>query len=130
MTIETVITMTTFAGLPANCPPANAAPCAVTVYRRASGTPVPADELHSYAEMGKPLNLANQCRGHGVSVYADRRDVERKLKAYPAGGGTHIAEAVLTANDGVIAHTPNWRAPDSHHTWWPFAGVDRASLFK
>lgn len=84
----------------------------------------------SWVEMGKIVKGAKECQSNGVSVYADRRDAEHNLKVFPGSGGTHIVEAALSGNDGVVAHTPNQKRPDSHHTWWPFNGVDRAALFK
>lgn len=122
--------MTTFQGLPANCPPSSAALCALTVFRRASGTPPTTYDMLSYAELGKVVKGARACQSHGLSVYTDRRDAEHNVKAFPGCGGTQIVEATLTHGDGVVAHTPNQQKPDSHHTWWPYSSVDRAALFK
>lgn len=127
--------MTTFAGLPTGCPKcvAGVTDCNDTVYRVTKGNPPKADDMLSYAERGITLRYPTTtgiCKSHGLSVYTDRRDAEHAVTMVPAGGGTYIATASLSVNDGVIAHTPPKSNPDSHHTWWPYASVNRSSLFK
>lgn len=120
--------MTKFAGYPANCPP----PAAVTpngqaVYRVTSGPPPAAQDFLSYVEMGRRVSGAKSCQARGLSVYTDKADAQNRAKLY---GGTYIAEATLSGTDGLVAPTPNQLTPDSHHTWWPYDGIDRAALFK
>lgn len=122
--------MANFNGLPANCPPQNAtAPSSLTVYRQTFGPPVSAVHLQTYAELGMAVSPSKECQSHGVSVYTDHRDVANKVQLYP-WKGTHVAQGTLDAKDGVVVATPNRKAPDSHHTWWPCNGIDRAALFK
>lgn len=123
--------MTTFAGYPANCPPAGAVPPngQLRVYRATSGPPPAAQDFLSYVEMGRRVTAPKQCQARGLSVYTELVDAENRAKLYP-GSGAYIAEASLNGTDGVVQPTPNNRTPDSHHTWWPYDGVDRAVLFK
>ncbi|MFM0603675.1 hypothetical protein PQR05_03985 [Paraburkholderia sediminicola] len=128
--------MTNFSGLPTGCPQCvpGVRPCGDSVFRVAQGNPPIADDMLSYAEKGIALlhsTTTGICKSHGLSVYTDRRDAEHAGRLAPGGGGTYIATAVLTGNDGVIAHTPPKRSPNSsHHTWWPCDGANRLSLFK
>lgn len=120
--------MSTFAGYPPNCPPANGRlPNGEVVYRVTSGPPPAAQDFLSYVEMGRQVSAGKACQARGLSVYSDKADAQNRARLY---GGTYIAEATLNGTDGVIAATPNQRTPDSHHTWWPFDGVDRAALFR
>lgn len=120
--------MSTYAGYPPNCPPATAAaPTGQVVYRVASGQSPAAQDFLSYLEMGRRIAAGRECLARGLSVYTDKADAENRARLY---GGTYIAEALLDGSSGALAATPNQKTPDSHHTWWPFDGVDRAALFK
>lgn len=132
--------MTNFPGLPSSLPKGcpqcvvGVTTCNDTVFRVTKGNPPVADDMLSDAELGKPMmypTTTGICKSHGLSVYTDRRDAVHARRLFPAGGGTYIATAVLTVNDGVIARTPLKSIPNSsRHTWWPCDGVDRLSLFK
>ncbi len=117
---------------PENCPPAEAEQASGTVYRLVRHDPPQAEDLKTYFEENprffdsKPELL---CKGCGVSVYTDLRDIRRLKKRSKKLKNRHIAEGKLNPTLGRIQHTPS-RRRKSHHTWWVPIGIKSWSVFK
>lgn len=72
------------------------------------------------------MNPSKICLARGLSVYTNIADAQNYVKLYP-NKGTYVAQATLNNTDGHVSATPS--KGNSHHTWWPFDGVDRKALF-
>jgi hypothetical protein len=82
------------------------------------------------AEKGKALSATGRgaCTRHGLSVFKDFQACALHRQLFPYLGDW-IATAELEPVHGRIALTANHNSPE-HHTWWPFEGVQRHTLFR
>ena len=110
---------------PADCPSEDTPVANLTVFRIVKHRPPTATDLLSHHETGR-LPKADPCLRCGLSVFIIAEDAAHQRKLMPRLG-EFIARGTLTAEHGKARLTPGQQP--SHTTWWPYIGVDRASLF-
>ncbi len=110
--------------LPVGCPPDVAEEIAQPreLFRLVRSLPPVEEDFRSWRaeqpQRGLPKELT-ECQARGLSVYAERYDLERILKL-PKFRGRWICRLRLRAGAGRIQQTGR----PSHHTWWPLADYD------
>ena len=117
---------------PENCPPAGVERASGTVYHLVQHDPPQTEDFITYYEENPKFFESNPhliCKGCGVSVYTDLRDIRRLKKRSKKLKNRHIAEGKLNPTLGRIQHTPS-RRRKSHHTWWVPIGIKSWSVFK
>lgn len=105
---------------PKNCPPVEVEPASGTVYHLVEHDPPQKNDFITYYEENPKFFENNPhlfCKGCGVSVYTDLRDIKRLRNRYKKFKHRHIAEGKLNPTLGLLQHTPS-RRRKSHHTWW------------
>ena len=108
--------------LPEDCPPDDAEEITAprVVYRLVRSHPPTNDDFRSQrAERPAARFNTSECRARGVSVFADRRDVERQTEV-PRLRGSAVCRVELNTGAGRIKKTSG----RSHYTWWPYAEYD------
>lgn len=111
------------AGLPDNCPLAEAEAVTKRVYRAILKTaPTPAD-FESEAERRNYAHGSGTCKHWGLSAWVTRSAVELAREIVPGFNKKCIVGFDATPTDGVILHTPSDTQPD-HHTFWKVIDVD------
>ena len=94
--------------LPPDCPPGDAAAVdAARIFYRLVWNDPPADsDFRSYRALEPDEDFGDdECRARGLSIYVNRRAVER------------FCQVTLLPNAGPIKKTRR-----HHYTWWPLAG--------
>ena len=110
--------------LPEGCPPDAAEE--ITTPRVAfrlvrTDPPTPDDFLSQRQENpGRMFSGVTECQACGLSVFADRRDVEARALKLPRLKNRKLCRVTLPAGAGRIQQT----FQPSHHTWWPLAAFD------
>ena len=105
--------------LPPDCPPGDAAAVAAarTFYRMVWNDPPADSDFRSYRDLEPDEDFGDdECRARGLSLYANRRAVER-LQAGERWRGALICQVTILPNAGPIKKTRR-----HHYTWWPLAG--------
>lgn len=110
---------------PSDCPCANTPDASGDVFRITNGDPITAADMQSHHETGK-LPKADPCLRCGLSVFGVLEDALNQQRLLPKLGN-RIAKALLHAAHGKACLTKGQQP--THTTWWPYDGVDRASLF-
>ena len=109
--------------LPEGCPPNEAEEITTRriVYRLVSSNPPTYDDFRSQRAL-KPdhdFRNATECQARGLSVFADRRAAEERLKRRNMRGKM-VCEVALDRGSGRIQKTGG----SHHYTWWPLADFD------
>ena len=110
--------------LPPGCPPEAADEINLPreTFRLVRSVPPVEEDFRSWRaeqpQRGLPKELT-ECQARGLSVYAERYDLERILKL-PKFRGRRVCRLRLGAGAGRIQQTGR----PSHHTWWPLADYD------
>ena len=110
--------------LPVGCPPDAAEEIVLPrdLFRLVRSVPPAEGDFRSWRaeqpQRGLPEELT-ECQARGLSVYAERQDLERILKL-PKFRRRWICRLRLGAGAGRIQQTGR----PSHHTWWPLADFD------
>lgn len=112
-------------GWPADCPSDDTPDANGEVFRIVRNNPVSAGDLLSHHESGK-LPQADPCLRCGLSVFRVVEDAINQQRLLPKLGN-RIAKALLLSDHGKACLTKGQQP--THTTWWPYAAVDRASLF-
>ncbi len=110
---------------PAGCPSADTPDAEMAVFRLIRNSPPSAEDFLSHHETGR-LPKADPCLRCGLSVFIILEDALHQQRLMPRLG-KFIAMGVLAAGHGKARLTKGQQP--SHTTWWPYVGVDRASLF-
>ncbi len=110
---------------PAACPPIEARPAEMNVFRMVASSPPTKEDFMSHVDANKPYNSAEQCRACGLSVYTDLKDAKTARKRFKPLRGLLIARGSITSNDGVVLQTST---PASHYTWWVKTSTPEASF--
>lgn len=110
--------------LPEGCPPDAAEEIGMPreVFRLARINPPTLDDFRSQ-RVEKPNRVfpgVTECQARGLSVFADRRDLEARALKLPYLRGRFMCRVTLQAGAGRIQQT----FQPSHHTWWPLAEFD------
>lgn len=110
--------------LPEGCPPEAAEEIGVPreVFRLARTNPPTLNDFRSHrAEKPDQVFLGvTECQARGLSVFAERRELEAKALKLQHLKNRFICRVELVAGAGRIQQT----GPRSHHTWWPLAAFD------
>lgn len=110
---------------PEHCPPADAIPASGNYFRVGKKDQPDEDEFKSMAELNRALD-ADNCQRRGLSLVRTLADARHQKRMFQRLG-SKIYRGELSAEHG---HTkPTKGKSPSHTTWWPFAGVLRATLF-
>ena len=109
--------------LPKACPPDVAEEIIVSrlVFRLVRTNP-PTNEDFKSQRAEKPSHQflgITECQACGLSVFAERKDLDRALKL-PRLRGRLVCSVRFGAGAGSIEQT----GKPSHHTWWPLADFD------
>jgi hypothetical protein len=112
------------ADFPNDCPPAVAFGASGTVYRIIKEREVRDADFLSSAELGVHQN-APACKRAGLSIYSSVEQAIHRRSLSPRLG-IAVAEGKLEPSAGMVEITNN---QSGHITWWPFAGVERHTLF-
>ncbi|MFN0118971.1 MAG: hypothetical protein ACKV2V_00555 [Blastocatellia bacterium] len=108
--------------LPEDCPPAEAEEitAARTVFRLSRSNPATLEDFRSQrAEQPETPFKVRECQARGLSVFADRADIEQVKKIHKFRNWS-ICHVQLKDGAGCIEQTGR----PSHHTWWPLADFD------
>lgn len=123
-------------GLPDSCPPPDADPAGMTVYRFVKSDP-PAS-----ADFARPIDNPNRKRPPGedtcdlcaLSVFASEADISTARAYIPGFKKRLVAVADIKDEHGVTKRDPidqiDWPKMESHHNWWVPTGVDVKLLFQ
>jgi hypothetical protein len=115
--------------VPDGCPPDEASPPDLEVYRFVKEDPPLEWDFESSRERHPDEDFGeNACMRSGLSVFSDLREAEQARKAIPGMKSKHIARGHLPPASGLIKHTPR-RSSDTHHTWWKDTTFDATQRF-
>lgn len=112
---------------PDGCPPKEAEDADGLYFRIGKSNPPADNDFKSHEEMGKQLG-GDECMRRGLSVFGEIEDARHLMHIFPKIG-SYVYSAQLQPKDGKIKPTPSRKHP-SHITWWPYSGIERASLFR
>jgi len=109
---------------PANCPPDAAAPIDGTFYSLAEANLVPGETTGRMSwqrpyerRNGEYIGRVEVVEAHALSVFAERRDLDRARGISPWMAKKSVAEVTITTSDGYLINTPTSDGA-SHHDWW------------
>jgi len=128
MTIETWPSF-----FPPQCPPSEAKDASAEVFRLVSSNPPSVNDFESWAQR-YPKKWLGNCKASGLSVFTSKADLlqmTRRVRGMVKGKSSPeklIASATLSPEAGKLMHTPS--DGNSHHTWWPPADFNCATIFK
>lgn len=117
---------------PSNCPPENAESAFGEVYRLINHNLPSPDDFRSWREENRNKQCpegVTECQACGLSVYTNKADADRVIRRIPRFKRAKPALGLLTAELGVILHTPS-RASQSHHTWWTPVDAEPWTVFQ
>lgn len=113
---------------PKGCPPDDAPPVDIVVYRAVADPPIAAKHFLSHAENGTNCDLAD-CKSWGLSVWVSRAHAEHAQRIMRSLiGSAYIVAGRPKPTEGVLKHTPSKRQPQ-HHTLWKVDGLDISQRF-
>jgi hypothetical protein len=105
---------------PEGCPPEDAQPMEIMVYRLIKGESIDNEDFKSFFELGRDARHPTfPFIEYGISINTDYQE----LKSYWRGSGAlkkaykNIGAGITQKNNGVIKYTPT-KQQKSHHTWW------------
>jgi hypothetical protein len=107
---------------PPGCPPEDAEDANGEVFRLAKTDPPTAADFQSFHELG--ITRGDPILRCGLSVFRIASDAEHASRKF-RNLGKILAKAMLEAAHGKTKQT----GKPTHTTWWPYAEVDRLSLF-
>lgn len=112
--------------MPDGCPPADAADVQGVIFRVVGQCPPTGYDLQTHAELGKARSAVGEkaCWRFGLSVFKRFEEAAHQRELFPALG-SQISMATLNSTHGKVKAT----GKPPHQTWWPYEGVERASLF-
>jgi len=108
---------------PLGCPPASAVDADGEVFRVVAGGHLTREDFASHHELGTAPK-APACRRCAVSVFDSFQGACHLLKLKP-WIGNEISAGVLSPAAGKMQRMGS----AGHIEWWPYANVDRRSLF-
>ena len=111
------------------CPPKEAQPANLTIYRGVRTPPVGPDDFLSHVEAQVDGNNPNDCEHWGLSVWVSMEAVEHARRTYRGIRRWYVAQGDVTEEDGVLLVTPSSRQPE-HHTFWKVFGKDISGAFQ
>nr|WP_320049639.1 hypothetical protein [uncultured Desulfuromonas sp.] len=112
---------------PEKCPPAEAKNVSGQVYRFTNRSSPKCKDFLSYYDLKPEKDWGSKaCQARGLSVYTTVEDCETAVAAVPALRRKKLCVAVLSADTGVIAHTPS-NNHYNHKTLWSLVGAEELS---
>jgi hypothetical protein len=118
---------------PTNCPPQNATPKDMTVFRFTKNeVPAESDFSRTIDTIRGPTTEDAQCDDFSLSVLADVSDIPIYRKFVPGFKRKRVAVATLNKSHGLLLSSPNLEIEEpahSHHDWWVPIGVNPLPLF-
>jgi hypothetical protein len=98
------------------CPPENAAPQELVVYRLVDTMPITIHDIWSYRVLYPEKVFKDECKARACSVFINCEDA-RNLQKLPPFREKKIICINIERKDGVLLNTPG-RMGKSHHSWW------------
>jgi hypothetical protein len=100
------------------CPPKEAVPQELAVYRLVDNMPITIKDIWSYRALCpvKVFEGIDECKARACSVFADFKEAAN-LRKLPRFREKKIILINIKEKDGVLLNTPN-KAAKSHHSWW------------
>ena len=115
--------------VPEGCPPEDASPPDLKVYRFVKESPPQDWDFKSALERNPNKDYGdNQCMRSGLSVFSDIEDAKEARKAIRGMKSKHVAKGTLSPMAGLVEHTPR-PSSRSHHTWWKDTDFDAIMCF-
>ncbi|HZP66398.1 MAG TPA: hypothetical protein VFB32_08810 [Rudaea sp.] len=119
--------------LPDGCPPADATPPTMTVFRITyARTPSPKD-FETHRQLYPRIKFDDECDACGISVYLTFDDADKRRRRIPRlKKRGRVAVAQLSPQWGLIKNTSagDNGKHDSHHTWWIAVGTQPWTIFE
>jgi hypothetical protein len=99
------------------CPPKEASPQELVVYRLVDNMPITIKDIWSYRAL-YPVKVfkADECKARACSVFTDCKEAEN-LRKLPQFREKKVIVINIEKKDGVLLNTPS-KAARSHHSWW------------
>jgi hypothetical protein len=116
---------------PEDCPPQDAVPQAVTVYRFLEGDRIQSSDFLTVRDKApdrKFPEVEKECRACSLSVFVDREEVLRLQRRVPRWRKA-VAIGQLDESSGKLKHTPSPQTHNSHHSWWVPVEGQASDLF-
>lgn len=117
-------------GTPPGCPADNTPDASGTIFRACDTNPPSEEDLTSHAHSTLARKRRNvdpaKCTHWGLSVWITEQDVQHARELHDWIQRKTICKLAVTPSDGKLAQT----GASSHHTFWPYEGVDLASRFE
>jgi hypothetical protein len=98
------------------CPPANAAPQKIAVYRLVDSIPMKVEDIWSYRILYPKKVFPDECKARACSVFSVCEEA-KNLQKLPNFKRKKIVCINIEEKDGVLLNTPN-RSAKSHFSWW------------
>ena len=110
---------------PLGCPPDDAFPATMLVYRVCSPDMKSPDDFLSHYDRN-PVRFT-KCEHRSLSVFTNPEDAVKLIASSERYEGFVIYKGFTQEESGVIKHSP--QKYRSHHDWWIYRDVDVRSLF-
>jgi hypothetical protein len=98
------------------CPPEDAVPYELGVYRLVDNMPIKTEDIWSYRTLYPAKIFKDECKARACSVFADCEAV-KNLQKVPQFKKKKIVRINIEKKDGVLLNTPSPTAK-SHYSWW------------
>jgi hypothetical protein len=115
-------------GVPDGCPPVDAKPVNMLIYRGIKVSPISERDFKSHREMNATCTL-DECQCWGLSVWTSPEAVAHARKTQRFFRKWHIAAGTVDFSDGVLKATPSEPQPE-HHTYWKQKDCNLSSKFQ
>lgn len=105
---------------PNGCPPNDAAPLELKVYRLVKGDKIAKSDFKSFFEEGRDARHPKfPYIEYGLSVNTDYEEIKKYWRGSPAlrKQFKNLATGVTYERTGVVKSTPT-KMQKNHHTWW------------
>ncbi|GAA0435383.1 hypothetical protein GCM10008983_09950 [Lentibacillus halophilus] len=105
---------------PVGCPPSDAKPMEIRVYRLVQGNTITKEDFKSFIEEGRNgSNPKFSFTEYGLSVNLKHEELRNYRRAVPAlrKKFKNIAYGITYKDKGVVKSTPSAKQ-ENHYTWW------------
>lgn len=98
------------------CPPEEAAPGNITVFRLVDNIPIKVEDIWSYHALYPLKVFKDECKARACSVFSDNKEL-KELKKMPNFREKKIVVIDIMEKDGVLLKSPG-KTHKSHISWW------------
>jgi hypothetical protein len=114
--------------MPSACPPTEAGPAQLPLYRLVPAGELTDDGFKTTAEE-EGCQDGDPCQRHSISTYSDIRRVEKMKERATHWADHSVAVGTPPFEAGVVMRTGGSRSRN-HYSWWPRIGIVRHSFFR